>query len=158
LFLADLESGESVWKVLDFGVATLAEHSGTLTQGNVVGTPTYMAPEQACGLTADHRADVYAIAAIAYRWLTGRPAFYGKDIPSILYRVVHTMPRRPSTFGAHLAPFDAVLAIGLAKSPGDRFDQVSELADVIDAAIAAELDHELLRRADLLVANHPWSS
>ena len=72
-------SGKSVrWKVLDFGVSKLATTSGTLTQGHVVGTPGYMAPEQAKGLEVDKRADLYALAVIAYRALTGRPAYSAK--------------------------------------------------------------------------------
>src|SRR5690606_30037042 len=59
--------GGSIWKLLDFGVSRFEDHQGTLTQGRVVGTPVYMAPEQARGEDTDHRADVYSLAAVAYR-------------------------------------------------------------------------------------------
>jgi serine/threonine-protein kinase len=157
LFLADRASGEPIWKVLDFGVATLSEHSGTLTQGHVVGTPSYMAPEQACGEQADYRADLYALAAIAYRWLTRRPAFTGKDIPSLLYQVVHTMPPRPSALADLPPDVDAVLAIGLAKDRDRRFDNARELAAALAAASAGSLDPTLRRRGNELQSEHAWS-
>ena len=84
------------WKVLDFGVARAIDHGDTLTAGHVVGTPSYMAPEQASGATVDHRTDLYALAAIAYRALTGHPPFAAGAIAETLYKVVHTQPRRPS--------------------------------------------------------------
>jgi len=68
LFLAELHSGGHLWKILDFGVSKLADHHGTLTRGHVVG------PEQARGEDVDYRADLYSLAAIAYRCLTGQPA------------------------------------------------------------------------------------
>ena len=116
------------WKILDFGVSKLAGHGGTLTQGHVVGTPQYMAPEQARGEEVDHRADVYALAAIVYRCLTGRPPFAGAGVPQLLYAVVHTLPPRPSSL-AELPPgADDVLARGLAKRPGDRFQDAAAFA------------------------------
>ena len=89
--------------------------TGTLTQGHVVGTPAYMAPEQARGEDVDHRADVYSLAAILYRAVTGHPAFTGKDVPSTLYDVVYRVPTQPSMLAQLPADVDRVLAIGLAK-------------------------------------------
>src|SRR6185295_4633976 len=66
---------EGSWKVLDFGVAKFGASSGTLTRGQAIGTPGYMSPEQATGKPVDHRSDVFSLAVIAYRALTGRSAF-----------------------------------------------------------------------------------
>jgi eukaryotic-like serine/threonine-protein kinase len=154
LFLSDNDG----WKVLDFGVAALEESSGTLTQGKVVGTPAYMAPEQARGEKVDHRADVYALAAIAYRWLSGRPAVSGKDLHNALYQTVHVMPQKPSTLAELHEDVDAALAVGLVKEPGERYDRVTELRDALAHALAGELDPRIRRRAADLLAHHPWGA
>ncbi len=144
--------------MLDFGVAALDDHSGTLTQGKIVGTPSYMAPEQARGERVDHRADVYALAAIAYRWLTGRPVVTGRDLHTALYQTVHVMPERPSSL-AELSPdLDAVLAIGLVKDPATRWDRIAELRDAVIAALSGNLDAEIHARAADLVERHPWGA
>jgi tRNA A-37 threonylcarbamoyl transferase component Bud32 len=156
VFLAE-EGGLRRWKILDFGVSK-AGGSGTLTQGHVVGTPAYMAPEQARGEDVDHRADVYSLAAIIYRAVTGHPAFTGKDVPSTLYDVVYRTPARPSMLAQLPADVDRVLAIGLAKDPRDRFAFALELARWFSAAVAQGLDLDQRRRADDLIARHPWGS
>jgi serine/threonine-protein kinase len=137
LFLAH-SGGEQVWKILDFGVSKLGNQSGTLTQGHLVGTPMYMAPEQAQADEIDHRADIYALGAVSYRVLTGQPPFPGKDLPSILYDVVFKMPARPSEL-ARLSPdVDRVLAIAMAKRSLDRFGKAGELAAALAAALIEE--------------------
>jgi serine/threonine-protein kinase len=159
LFLADGDGGKPTWKVLDFGVAALDDHAGTLTQGKVVGTPAYMAPEQARGERVDHRADVYALAAIAYRWLTGRPVCAGKDLHNALYQTVHVMPQQPTSLVAELhVDVDAVLAIALSKQPGDRWNTVGELRVTLAAAFDGKLDPRTRRRAADLIAKHPWGT
>jgi eukaryotic-like serine/threonine-protein kinase len=149
---------DRVWKILDFGVATLTdEGSGTLTQGGIVGTPSYMAPEQAQGRRLDGRADLYALAAVAYRCLTGRHPFSGADTPALLYAVVHRMPMRPGE-AADLAPdVDRWFAIALAKTPGERFATGDELAAALDAALAGTLDPVHRRRAEVLLRKLPWA-
>jgi serine/threonine-protein kinase len=159
LFLADGDGGKPTWKVLDFGVAALDDHAGTLTQGKVVGTPAYMAPEQARGERVDHRADVYALAAISYRWLTGRPVCTGKDLHNALYQTVHVMPQQPTSLLAELhVDVDAVLAIALSKQPNDRWNSVGELRVTLAAAFDGKLDPRTRRRAADLVAKHPWGA
>jgi serine/threonine-protein kinase len=149
---------DRVWKILDFGVATLAEeNSGTLTQGGIIGTPSYMAPEQAQGKRLDGRADLYALAAVAYRCATGRHPFSGADTPALLYAVVHKMPPRPGDTAPLPPDVDHWFALALAKAPDDRFATGDELAHTLDAALAGELDPKLRKRAEVLLRKLPWA-
>jgi serine/threonine-protein kinase len=156
VFFAE-DGGLRRWKILDFGVSK-AGGSGTLTQGHVVGTPAYMAPEQARGEDVDHRADVYSLAAIIFRAITGHPVFSGKDVPSTLYDVVYRVPMRPSALAELPTDVDRVLALGLAKDPRERFGFALELARWFSAAVAQGLDHDQRRRADDLIARYPWGA
>jgi serine/threonine-protein kinase len=124
-----------VWKLLDFGVAALGDSSGTLTQGGVIGTPGYMAPEQARGEVVDHRADVYALGAVIYRCLTGRAPFSGPDHAAVLYAMVHDAPIPPSLLAPVTPAVERVVQIALAKRRGDRFATAVELAAALRAAI-----------------------
>jgi serine/threonine-protein kinase len=145
------------WKVLDFGVALLADTSGTLTRGQAIGTPAYMAPEQAKGDPVDHRADVYAFGGVLYRCLTGRAPFAGRDTPALLYAVVHDAPLRPRAISKVSPALEQLLALALAKSPDARFQSARELvAAFVTATTFGELPAELARRADQLVLRQPW--
>ncbi len=155
LFLADVEGGHE-WKILDFGVSKLTNIEATQTHDRVVGTPGYMAPEQATGKPVTHRTDLYALGVIAYRALTGRPAFAGDHVAEILYQVAHHMPPRPSELVQVHEQVDLVLAIAMAKSDRDRFDSGAELAAALEAASEGRLDPTLVARGDRLVAKHPW--
>ncbi|HEX7701775.1 MAG TPA: serine/threonine-protein kinase, partial [Kofleriaceae bacterium] len=147
---------DGTWKLLDFGVAVLGDSSGTLTQGGVIGTPGYMAPEQAKGESVDHRADVYAVGAVLYRCITGRAPFSGTDHAAMLYAMVHDMPIRPGAI-AHLdRDVDRVLAVVLAKRRNDRFGSVKELADVLESAFAGRLAPRIRVAADGLLRSQPW--
>ena len=157
VFHAEARDGTRVWKILDFGVSKVGE-SGTLTKGNVVGTPAYMAPEQACGENVDHRADVYSLAAILYRSVTGHPAFTGKDVPTMLYDVVYRVPTQPSLLASLPADVDRVLAIGLAKDQRARFATAIELAAWFAAACDSGLDPDQRRRGDDIAARFPWGT
>jgi serine/threonine-protein kinase len=148
-----------VWKVLDFGVARAIDQGDTLTAGQVVGTPSYMAPEQASSGEVDHRSDLYALAAIAYRAFTGHPPFAAADVAETLYRVVHTRPLRPGLLAPELpADVDVVLAIGMAARPADRFATAAELASALRDAVAGQLDPMLRARGAALVQAGAWSS
>ena len=157
VLFAEVGAAAPHWKVLDFGVATLAEHSGTLTQGAVIGTPAYMSPEQARGEKVDHRADLYGLAAIVYRSAVRRPPFSGKDLGPVLYRVVHDMPDRPSSVLDIPEDVDAFLAIGLAKARDDRFGSARELAVAFRAAIGGTLAPELRERAKQILVKRPYT-
>jgi serine/threonine-protein kinase len=156
VFLAEY-AGVHHWKILDFGVSKQGG-SGTLTQGHVVGTPAYMAPEQAKGENVDHRADVYSLAAILYRAVTGHPAFTGKDVPTTLYEVVYRVPTQPSMLAPVPGDVDRVLMLGLAKDPRDRFQTALELAQWFTLAVRDSLTAEQRHRADDLASRQPWGT
>ncbi|MBK9035155.1 MAG: serine/threonine protein kinase [Myxococcales bacterium] len=145
------------WKILDFGVASLVGSTGTLTQAAVVGTPGYMAPEQARGHAVDGRADVFALGAVLYRALTGRPAFTGVDTPQLLFAVVFHHPEAPSALVPSLPrAVDAVLAVALAKAATDRFAHATEFAEALTAALHGAAPAPIAARGAALIARHPW--
>ncbi len=146
------------WKILDFGVARALDQGDTLTAGQIVGTPAYMAPEQATGGAVGHATDLYALTAIAYRALTGHQPFATGDLAETLYRVIHTSPRRPSDLATRLPhEVDLVLAIGLAKQPADRFATAGELALALEAALAGQLPVSVRHRGFALVRAGAWA-
>ena len=148
----------AVWKILDFGVSKLDSGEGTLTRGQLVGTPAYMAPEQARALPVGKRADLFSLGVIAYRALTGSPPFSGDANVEILFRIAHAMPTRPTLVARLPEALDAVLAIALAKDPKDRFDSGAELVSALDAAVRGKLDPRLGAHARALLATLPWGA
>ena len=122
----------------DFGLARSAEVSSGLTAtGTVLGTPLYMAPEQAMGATLDGRADQYALAVIAFELLAGRVPFSAESPLAVLHQHVSTPPPPLSTvLPGTAASVDAVLFRGLAKKPGDRFASCSAFVAALGAALA----------------------
>jgi len=110
------------------------DSEGTLTGEGIVGTPQYMAPEQASGGNVTHLADVYALGAIAYRCLTGRSPFKGKDLAELVYQVVHSPPLRPSMLGRVSSSIEDVLAVAMAKDPRKRFPSAISFAQAFIAA------------------------
>ncbi len=125
-------------KINDFGVAHI--ESSTLTRvGDLIGTPSYMSPEQFTGAEIGGSADLYSIGVIAYELLTGRKPFMG-SLVELMQQAVHAAPEKPSSLNDKLAPeMDTVLAKALAKKPEDRYHTASEFSEAFKAAIAASL-------------------
>jgi serine/threonine-protein kinase len=146
-----------VWKILDFGVSKLQSAGATLTQGEAVGTPHYMAPEQARGGEVDLRTDLYALGAIAYRALTGHQPFKGRETTAILIALLDQMPVRPGALAPLSDDIDDVLAIALAKDPASRFATAGELTAAMRDALAGRLDPSLRSRAATLLEHNPWA-
>ena len=97
----------------------------------MMGTPKYMAPEQVIGKPhkVDQRADQWALACIAWEALSGKPPFAGRDVPAILYQVVHGEPPRLAEEAPDLPEdIEAVLRRSLAKRPADRFATMAAFA------------------------------
>jgi serine/threonine-protein kinase len=155
LFRVEAAGADPLWKILDFGASKLVQH-GTLTEGMIVGTPQYMSPEQARGAPADHRSDVYALAVIAYRALTGYPAFSGTDTPAVMFAVAHRMPERPSEIAPLPPQIDDVLSVGMAKDTTHRFESARELAEHLAEAVHGRIAPDVRTRAWLLASDWPW--
>ena len=136
LFLVRVQ-GEDFAKVLDFGISKVRAASTALTNAStLMGTPMYMAPEQAKGETElDHLIDQWALACITYEMLAGRPPYLGDDTAALLYQVVHQEPPRLSNFVKDLPPeVERVIQRALAKDPADRFPNVTAFARALEAA------------------------
>ena len=96
----------------------------------VVGTVSYMAPEQALGRPIDHRADLFSLGVVLYELATGRPPFVGGSPTEIIDRILHEIPPPPSRFTSAVPPgFDAVVARALEKSPTFRYQSAREMHD-----------------------------
>ncbi len=158
LFRQDVAGRRVLWKVLDFGVSKLTDSDSSLTGGGMVGTPGYMAPEQAFGGEVGPAADVFSLGAIAFRALVGRPAFSGPDVLAILDAISDAMPPRPTALAPLPTDVDLALAIAMAKEPEHRFGSARELADAVAAACRAELSDDLRRRGEALALLFPWQN
>lgn len=121
---------EGVLKVMDFGVSRLANRVSELTDvGVVVGTPTYMSPEQLLGETVDARSDLYAAGVVLYECVTGRIPFEAESMISLIAKLLHEEPTPPSEITADVSPVLAALILRLlAKRPDDRVQTAAELA------------------------------
>jgi len=128
--------GEGRVKVMDFGIAR-AVADDTLTQtGLVLGTASYLSPEQAQGSPVDARSDIYSLGCVLYEMLTGRPPFPGDSPVAIAYRHVNEEARPPSEVAPTVPrEVDAVVMRALAKDPDERFPTAEELRAALDAAL-----------------------
>src|SRR6188508_2174663 len=136
LFIVRVQ-GEDFAKVLDFGISKVRAASTALTNAStLMGTPMYMAPEQAKGdAELDHLTDQWALACITYEMLAGRPPFLGDDTAAVLYQVVHEAPGRLSNFVKDLPlEVERVIQRALAKEPSERFPNVTTFARAFEAA------------------------
>ncbi|WP_165390995.1 serine/threonine-protein kinase [Pseudoduganella lutea] len=125
-----LVASDAQVKITDFGIARL--EASTLTQvGAVVGTPSYMAPEQLHGRPVDGRADIFSAGVVLYQMLTGTRPFAG-TASEVICQVLHDEPAPPSTRCAGLHPaFDAVVRRALAKDAAERFPTAQAFADAL---------------------------
>lgn len=136
VFLAN-EGDEVRAKVLDFGISKIVGAGTSLTaEQTMLGTPAYMAPEQVTGqnATLDAKCDQFALAAVAYEMLTGRPAFIGENVMQLFHQILHEPappldPERPS-------PADAVFAKALAKERAERYPSVRAFILALSEALS----------------------
>jgi serine/threonine protein kinase len=143
IFLTQVAGQGAVVKLLDFGISKRAGAGKGLTgEYDILGTPDYMAPEQALGKTAsvDHRGDQYALAVITYEMLAGRTPFAGDDVMDVLLQVISAEPPPIEQLAPHVPlQVGAVLRRALSKDPDQRFASISDFANAILHGAGASL-------------------
>ncbi|MDC3959619.1 serine/threonine protein kinase [Polyangium jinanense] len=123
IILSVTPSGELVPKIVDFGIAKMSQESsrkGLTHFGMIMGTPHYMAPEQAIGGAVDMRTDIWAMGVLLFEMLAGVPPFDGESPEEVLRKVVAEKPPRLASLAPEAAPFAEVIHRALAKNAADR--------------------------------------
>jgi serine/threonine protein kinase len=125
-------------KVMDFGIARLAQHqsepgAGLTAAGVVVGTPQYMAPEQLFGDSVDGRADLYSTGAVLFECVTGRPVFEAPSLVALLARHLEDTAPSPHVLNPDVPEsLSAVIVRALARRPDDRWPSAAELLQALE--------------------------
>lgn len=128
-------NGSGTVKIADFGIARV--DNSELTQvGSVLGTPSYMSPEQCTGSHVDARSDLFSVGVLMYELLTGRKAFKGDNSNTIMHNVVHGEPQNPSELNGELPKaFDPLVKKALAKKVDQRFQSAEEFKEALSMAL-----------------------
>lgn len=130
---------ENAIKVTDFGIARITTSSKTQTT-MIMGTPSYMAPEQVIGENVDGRADIFSLAVVLFELLTSEKPFQAENITALLFKIAHEPPQRITALRPDLPPTtEAILDRALQKNAGDRYRYARDLAQ--DLRACAELLH-----------------
>jgi len=125
-----------VVKITDFGIARITDQSKTAT-GTVMGTPSYMSPEQLAGKKVDGRSDLFSLGVALYEFLTGEKPFTGESVATLVYQISSAQHASPKTINADLP--DGVVTIidkALEKDPAKRYQRASQMAADLRAALA----------------------
>jgi len=126
-------------KIVDFGLAAAATSSDSRVtkSGILVGTPTYMAPEQARGQAIDQRTDIYSLGVMMYEMFTGKPPYTGSDSMAILFKHVEGNPKPPRALNPDLPEeLQDVILKAMSVKREDRYQSVEELAAALDTLTA----------------------
>ncbi len=129
----DLKAQVRRAKVLDFGLARAVDGTDSVSvTGSVVGTPAYMAPEQAAGRGVDARADLFSLGTMLYRMVAGRPAFAGPSVSAVLTAIATHTPSPPIQLNPTVPPALSTLIMRmLEKDPSNRPASAREVADAL---------------------------
>ena len=125
-------------KVTDFGIARLTDSSKTKT-GMVLGTPSFMSPEQLAGRKIDGRSDLFSLAGTLYQLLCGRLPFEGESMAQLMFKISSEMPPDPRSFNPRVPPgLAAFLTRAMSKDPEQRFQTGEAFAQALRAAACRE--------------------
>ncbi len=140
IFVTSNDNGEDFVKLLDFGVSKLvASQSGSVytKEGTVIGTPAYMAPEQAKGLkTVDHRIDIYAMGVILYEIMTGQRPYSGASFNETIFKIIGEPFLSPRRLNSNISPtMEQVIIKAMAKDPVARFKSALDMSKAFEQAV-----------------------
>jgi len=129
-----VSSRRDVWvKLIDFGIAVREGATAERTGSTLLGTPAYMAPEQALGDSCQRASDLYALGALALELLTGKPPYDCHGLSQVLAAVLYEKPLGPSAHGLYVPGLDAFFERALAREPSARFASAGELVAALTA-------------------------
>ena len=118
-------------KITDFGTAKILQF-GTAQTTHVMGTPSYMSPEQVMGKPVDGRSDIFSLGVILYELMTGEKPFPGENITTVIYKIINEEPIPPRELDSTIHPgLSAVITHALSKDPAARFQSCGELLDAL---------------------------
>jgi len=162
IFVTKIGDRKDFVKLLDFGISKLLDQDAVLqlTQtGTVLGTPFYMAPEQAKGSKEiDHRVDLYAVGVILYEALTGQRPFEGDTYNEIMYKIIAEPCVPPSQINPQVPPqLEQIVLKAMARDPDERFASAVEMRRALAAAVAATPLHIQVPVTDAVTAVTPGS-
>ncbi len=119
-------------KIADFGIAKQSNSELTQT-GSIIGTPSYMSPEQCQGQEIDHRSDLFSVAAVFYEMLTGEKCFNGSSTHTVMHRIISSTPDKPSVLNIQVPEsIDRIMLKAISKKPIDRYQSALEFKKAIE--------------------------
>jgi eukaryotic-like serine/threonine-protein kinase len=131
---------EGTVKVMDFGIARMAEGDNVTQTAAVLGTASYLSPEQAQGRPVDARSDIYSLGVVLYEMLTGGVPFVGDTAVAVAYKHVQETPPLPSTKNPEVSPaLDAVVMRAMAKNPANRYQTAEEFRQDLERVQRGEM-------------------
>ncbi|MFC1883532.1 CHASE2 domain-containing serine/threonine-protein kinase [Thermodesulfobacteriota bacterium] len=135
-------------KVTDFGIARITSSSETKT-GIVLGTPSYMSPEQVSGKKVDGRSDIFSLGVLFYEMLTGQKPFSGGDITALMFKIAKEKHQSPRSINPKVPPVvEKIIDKALEKDIAKRYQSAEKMADHIRQVIA-KIDEITLKRKNL---------
>jgi len=148
-----LITSENRVKITDFGIARL--DSSNLTQeGQLLGTPNYMAPEQIQGREVDWRADLFSLGVVLYEMFTRHKPFQGENLTVVSHRIVYDHFTPPREYVSEIPPgVDKILARALEKDPGRRYQRAREMADDLRRTVETTVARDDLNETQSLSAS-----
>ncbi|MGH8677813.1 MAG: HEAT repeat domain-containing protein [Burkholderiales bacterium] len=137
-----LVNDDDILKIVDFGLAVASSHSDSRVTktGHLIGTPTYMSPEQARGLVVDHRTDIYSLGVVMYEVFTGAAPYAGDNAMAVLYQHIEGNKQPPRSRNPALpSEIEVIILKAMALRPDDRYQSASDLLAALEALEVKEV-------------------